>query len=170
MPTVPLSFGAMIPTDGNVQHIPYKALENTGSDQDFETLRMSGTADSELGFFGLVPDDYGSLPILVIWWTSETTGSNVFFDLQHRVHTPGTTLVDTITTPTELTNSVTTSSKPGSASRLEEDTIALTATDFTGEAGSPFHGAFRRRAAAEAGDTLTDEVSVIGLGFRYTVA
>ncbi len=168
--TVPIAFGNMVPTDGNLQFVPYASLENTGSLQDFMTLRMSGTADSEVNFFGVVPDDYGSSPILVVWWTSETTTDDVVFRLQHRVHTPGTTVVDIATSPSTISQLLTITADRGATSELQEDTLALTDTDFVGEAGSPWHGIFSREAATEAADTLVDPVSVIGIALRYTTA
>ena len=126
---------------------------------------MSGSADSAFKDFDAIPEDYASLPKLIIDWSSKTTAGNVYFEVRHRVMTPGADDFDISTSPTELSNNVTTSSKPGAVRQVERESIALTATDFV--AGDPIYFELWRQASSQAGDTKTDEIIILNTFLEY---
>lgn len=154
-----------LPHDANSWVAPYTNA-SAGSTQDSFVGFMSGTADSAFKAVELIPEDYASSPNFIILWTSETTANDVYFEIRHRVMTPGTDEMNISTSPTELSNNTTTSSKPGAVAQVEEESIALTTTDFV--AGDPIYFEFWRQASSQAGDTKTDDVTILGTFLEYT--
>ena len=164
---IPILDGLALPHDANCWFAPYSNANGT-STQDAMVLNMSGTADSGLKGVLLLPQNYVGTPKVLIDWSSQTTGSNVFFEFRSRSMTQGTDAFDISTSPTEQVDSVTTSGKPGLADDVEEDTITLTAGAKA--AGELMYWELWRQAATEAGDTLTASIQVFGAWLEYSDA
>ncbi len=158
-----LMSGNLLPHDGNSFIAPYSVEDSTT--QDMMVGHMSGTADSAFKGIVLIPNDYVGTPVLEIWWTSITTGSAVFFEIRHRVMTVDSSELDVDTTPNDIIQSVTTSGDPGAAAEVTLASISLTTTDFG--AAKLLYFELYRQASTEAGDTLTDPVTLISLFLKY---
>lgn len=142
-------------------------VENSGTTQNAIVPLFEDAATGTISLTFMVPEDYAGSPVLVIGWTSETTAGNVRFEAVHRVMTAGSTLLDTATTPSAVTQTLDTSSKPGAASQYEEDTISLTSTGYA--AGKLIHLAFSR-LGGHANDTKAASITLWDLSFQYSDA
>jgi len=156
----------VLPLDANAYLAPY-LVANAATTQNFLCWRMSGTADSQLSGLFRVPANYVGTPALKITWTSQTTTGNCVFNFRHRTMTAGSSLADISTSPTERADTVTTSSKPGAADQVEEDSISLTTTDLA--AGGLVYFELERKAT-DGSDTKTDWVEVLDVSFQYADA
>lgn len=158
--------GNLLTADSNAYMVPYSNV-NTGTTQDvFVWVFVDAATGTIKGTFE-IPQNWVGSSKLIIQWTSETTAGNVRWEIKHRSMLPGTSKFDTSTTPAEITQTVDTSSKPGAASDLEEDSITLTATDLT--VGDLVYFEFSR-LGAHANDTKSAVVSLINLLFEYADA
>lgn len=155
--------GDVHPADGNTSRVPY-SLINTGTTQDLPVWYFANGATGTIKGAFSIPDNWVGSSVLKIQWTSETTSGNVRWEFKHRSMAVGSNLLDTSTTPTEITQTVDTSSKPTSASNLEVDTITLTETDYT--AGDLVYFEFSR-LGGHANDTKADGASLVRLQFEY---
>jgi hypothetical protein len=139
---------------------------NSGTTQDFECIQLVDATTATLSFLFWIPAEYVDTPKLVVWWTAETTGGDVDWQAVHRIHTtPGTTLVDTDTTPANVTDSTLNDTGVTAASQFMESEITIANGDIT--AGKMWYCEFSRLGSADA---LNADVSLLGLGFRYNDA
>lgn len=155
------------PADSSTYLTPYSNVHGSSPAQDpFVWVFLDAATGTLKGVFQ-VPENWIGTSKLIIQWTSETTAGNVRWQIKHRSMLPGTTILDTDTTPAGITQTLDTASKPGAQSRLEQDEISLTETDLT--AGDVVYFEFSR-LGGHANDTKADDVSLVGLLFEYADA
>ncbi len=125
---IPL-FTQPLPRSSDSQIAPY-SNETSGTTDDGFIAHFSATVDSSIEAYEDIPNDYDSLPKLVMKWTSGATAGNVRISVNIRVYEKGVTVFSGTTSPVVRTDAITTSGKPGTADRYEVDIITLTATDW----------------------------------------
>lgn len=163
---IPL-LGNALSTTAGAYWAPYSAY-NSGTTRDVGVwiFQDAQTGTASVGF--PVPKNWVTgTTKLVLLWTSATTAGNVVWNATHRSATVASTLMDTNTTPASRTDAVTTSSKPGAADQLEEDTITLTTTDW---AVDRFIALDVIRLGSDASDTKADSAVLFGALLEYADA
>ncbi|WP_347311355.1 hypothetical protein [Defluviimonas sp. SAOS-178_SWC] len=141
---------------------PYSAYNaSTVRDIGVWIFQDAATGTVSVGF--AVPKNWvaGSTK-LVLEWSSKTAAGNVVWNVTHRA--AATAIMNTNTSPASRTDALTTSSKPGSASRLEEDAITLTDTDW---AVDSFVAMDIIRLGSDGSDTKTDSAVLFGAVLEY---
>lgn len=121
--------GAPLLKNANAYWSPYSAY-NATTVRDVGCIIFSATATGIAHGSFVVPKNWIGSTKLILYWTSKTTAGNIVWNCTHRAGTPGTTIMNTNTTPASRTDALTTASKPGAASQLETSEISLTTTDW----------------------------------------
>lgn len=159
--------GAVLPdTSGNVYQEPHAV--NFGSNDLFPQMVWvfadSATKD-ELGFRFIVPEDYdntGTTRFLVAWGTVATTG-DWEIDISYDAAAAGET-----GDPASSDEDLNVADTAGGTAR-DMEVAALTVTAANLAAGDVVQGSIARDGT-DAGDTLSDDVYLLGLWLEYDAA